>query len=625
MEKGQITVNTENIFPIIKQFLYSEQEIFLRELISNAVDATSKLKTLSSKGVAKGELGDLTIEIIPNKEARTLTIKDKGIGLTSEETKKYLNQVAFSSAQEFLEKYKDDANIIGHFGLGFYSAFMVADKVEVNTLSYQEDAEPVIWSCTGDTNFEINASEKTDRGTEIILHLSDDAMQYAEDDKLQELLNKYCKFLPVPIKLGMKKKTISEGEGEEKTDREIEVANIINNTNPLWKKSPSELSEQDYINFYKELYPYSSDPLFWIHLNIDYPFNLTGVLYFPKIETNFDIQKNKIHLYSNQVFVTDDVKEIVPEFLMLLHGVIDSPDIPLNVSRSYLQADSHVRKISGYITKKVAEKLNDLFKQDRAGFEAKWPDIGTFIKYGYLSDDKFEEKVSGSILLKNTDGQYFTIDEYKEKIKDNQTDKDGKITVLYSNVLNDHHSYIQAAKTKGYDVLEMDQVIDNHFIQHLEYKKGDFVFKRIDSDVTDHLISSDETIPELLTESEIKSIEELYKNVLKDSMNKIEVKPLSSDVQPVQIVKPEFMRRMTEMQMLQGHSMGKMPEMYTIVINSNHPLIANKLLKMEDNAAQENMAKNLYDLARLSQQMLTGADLTNFINNNLVQMSETSI
>jgi molecular chaperone HtpG len=625
MEKGQITVNTENIFPIIKQFLYSEQEIFLRELISNAVDATSKLKTLSSKGVAKGELGDLTIEIIPNKEARTLTIKDKGIGLTSEETKKYLNQVAFSSAQEFLEKYKDDANIIGHFGLGFYSAFMVADKVEVNTLSYQEDAEPVIWSCTGDTNFEINASEKTDRGTEIILHLSDDAMQYAEDDKLQELLNKYCKFLPVPIKLGMKKKTISEGEGEEKTDREIEVANIINNTNPLWKKSPSELSEQDYINFYKELYPYSSDPLFWIHLNIDYPFNLTGVLYFPKIETNFDIQKNKIHLYSNQVFVTDDVKEIVPEFLMLLHGVIDSPDIPLNVSRSYLQADSHVRKISGYITKKVAEKLNDLFKQDRAGFESKWPDIGTFIKYGYLSDDKFEEKVSGSILLKNTDGQYFTIDEYKEKIKDNQTDKDGKITVLYSNVLNDHHSYIQAAKTKGYDVLEMDQVIDNHFIQHLEYKKGDFVFKRIDSDVTDHLISSDETIPELLTESEIKSIEELYKNVLKDSMNKVEVKPLSSDVQPVQIVKPEFMRRMTEMQMLQGHSMGKMPEMYTIVINSNHPLIANKLLKMEDNAAQENMAKYLYDLARLSQQMLTGADLTNFINNNLVQMSETSI
>lgn len=617
MEKGQITVNTENIFPIIKQFLYSEQEIFLRELISNAVDATSKLKTLSSKGIAKGELGDLTIEIIADKEAKTLTIKDKGIGLTAEETKKYLNQVAFSSAQEFLEKYKDDANIIGHFGLGFYSAFMVADKVEVNTLSYQEDAEPVIWSCTGDTNFELNDSDKTSRGTEIILHLSEDALQYADDSKLQELLNKYCKFLPIPIQLGMKKKTISEGEGDDKKDKEIEVANIINNTNPLWKKSPSELSEEDYINFYNELYPYSSPPLFWIHLNIDYPFNLTGVMYFPKIENNFDIQKNKIHLYSNQVYVTDDVKEIVPEFLMLLHGVIDSPDIPLNVSRSYLQADHNVRKITGYITKKVAEKLNDLFKQDRPAFEAKWKDIGTFIKYGYLSDEKFEEKVAPSVLVKNTEGQYFTIDEYKEKIKENQTDKDGKINVLYTNVMNDHHSYIQSALAKGYDILEMDQVIDNHFMQQLEYKKGEFVFKRIDSEVTDHLINKDETIPEVLTESEVKEIEDLYKKVLADTMNKVEVKPLSSDEQPVIIVKPEFMRRMTEMQMMQGNSMGKMPEMYTIVINSNNPLISNKLLKGEDEAAKEDLAKYLYDLARLSQQMLTGAELTNFINNNL--------
>ena len=617
MEKGQITVNTENIFPIIKQFLYSEQEIFLRELISNAVDATSKLKTLSSKGVAKGELGDLTIEIIPDKEAKTLTIRDKGIGLTAEETKKYLNQVAFSSAQEFLEKYKDDANIIGHFGLGFYSAFMVADKVEVNSLSYQEDAEPVIWSCTGDTNFEIHPSDKSTRGTEIILHLSDDALQYAEEPKLQELLDKYCKFLPIPIQLGMKKKTITEGEGDDKTEKEIEVANIINNSNPLWKKSPSELKEEDYINFYNELYPFSRPPLFWIHLNIDFPFNLTGVLYFPKIENNFDIQKNKIHLYSNQVYVTDDVKEIVPEFLMLLHGVIDSPDIPLNVSRSYLQADNNVRKITGYITKKVAEKLNDLFKQDRPAFENKWADIGTFIKYGYLSDEKFEEKVAPSILLKNTEGAYFTIEEYKEKIKDNQTDKDGKITVLYTNLLNDHHSYIQSAKAKGYDILEMDQVIDNHFIQQLEYKKGDFVFKRIDSDVTDHLISKDETIPEVLTESEVKAIEELYKKVLADTMNKVEVKPLSSDEQPVVIVKPEFMRRMTEMQMMQGNSMGKMPEMYTIVVNSNNPLISGKLLKEENEAAKEDLAKYLYDLARLSQQMLTGAELTNFINNNL--------
>lgn len=620
MEKGQITVSTENIFPIIKQFLYSEQEIFLRELVSNAVDATSKLKTLSSKGIAKGELGDLTIEIIPDKDAKTLIIRDKGIGLTAEEAKKYLNQVAFSSAQEFLDKYKEDANIIGHFGLGFYSAFMVADKVEVNSLSYQEGAQAVLWSCTGDTSFELHPSGKTSRGTDIILHLSDDALQYAEQYRLEELLEKYCKFLPVPIQLGTKKKTISEGEGDDRKEKEIEVANIINNTHPLWKKSPSELKDEDYTAFYNELYPYSRPPLFWIHLNIDYPFNLTGVLYFPKIESNFDVQKNKIHLYSNQVFVTDDVKEIVPEFLMLLHGVIDSPDIPLNVSRSYLQADNNVRKITGYITKKVAEKLNDLFKQDRPAFEAKWPDIGTFIKYGYLSDEKFEEKVAPSVLIKNTDGQFFTLEEYKEKIKDNQTDKDGKTVVLYTNILNDHHSYIQAAKAKGYDVIEMDQIIDNHFIQHLEYKKGEFTFKRIDSDVADHLIAKDEAIPEVLTESEVKAVEELYKKMLNDAMTKVEIKPLSSDEQPVIIVKPEFMRRMTEMQMLQGNAMGKMPEMFTVVVNSNHPLISNRLLKMEDTGDQEKLAKHLYDLARLSQQMLTGADLTNFINSNLEQL-----
>ncbi|MBK7739640.1 MAG: molecular chaperone HtpG [Saprospiraceae bacterium] len=623
VEKGQITVNTENIFPIIKQFLYSEQEIFLRELISNAVDATSKMKTLSSKGVAPGELGDLTIEVIPDKEAKTLIIRDKGIGLTAEEAKKYLNQVAFSSAQEFLDKYKEDANIIGHFGLGFYSAFMVADKVEVDTLSYQEEAQPVVWSCSGDTSFEIYHSQRTSRGTDIILHLSDDAIQYLEEDRLAELLDKYCKFLPIPIQLGMKKKTITEGEGDDKQEREIEVPNIINNTNPLWKKSPSDLKDEDYLAFYNELYPFSRPPLFWIHLNIDYPFNLTGVLYFPKIESNFDIQKNKIHLYSNQVFVTDDVKEIVPEFLMLLHGVIDSPDIPLNVSRSYLQADSNVRKITGYITKKVADKLNELFKQDRPAYEAKWPDIGTFIKYGFLSDEKFEEKVGPSILLKNTEGKYFTLEEYKEKIKANQTDKNGKIVILYSNILNDHHSYIQAALAKGYDVVEMDQIIDNHFIQHLEYKKGEFTFKRVDSDVADHLIEKDETIPEVLTESEIKHVDELFKTVLKESMNKVEVKPLSSGEQPVVIVKPEFMRRMTEMQMLQGNAMGKMPEMYTVIINSNHPLINSKLIKMEDSAEKEKFAHYLYDLARLSQQMLTGEELTRFIKENLEKLSNS--
>lgn len=623
VEKGQITVSTENIFPIIKQFLYSEQEIFLRELISNAVDATSKLKTLSSKGVASGELGDLTIEVIINKDARTLTIRDKGIGLTADETKKYLNQVAFSSAQEFLDKYKEDANIIGHFGLGFYSAFMVADKVEVDTLSYQEGAQPVIWSCSGDTSFELSPSYRTGRGTDIILHLSDDAQQYLDENKIQELLDKYCKFLPIPIQLGMKKKNITEGEGDDKKEKEIEVPNIINNTNPLWKKSPSDLKDEDYLAFYNELYPFSRPPLFWIHLNIDYPFNLTGVLYFPKIESNFDIQKNKIHLYSNQVFVTDDVKEIVPESLMLLHGVIDSPDIPLNVSRSYLQADSNVRKITGYITKKVADKLNELFKQDRPAYEAKWPDIGTFIKYGYLSDDKFEEKVEPSILLKSTEGKYFTLEEYKEKIKANQTDKNGKIVVLYTNLLNDHHSYIQAATAKGYDVVEMDQIIDNHFIQHLEYKKGEFTFKRIDSDVADHLIEKDDAIPEVLTETEVKAVDEIFKEMLKDSMNKVEVKPLSSNEQPVVIVKPEFMRRMTEMQMMQGNAMGKMPDMYTIVVNSNHPLISNKLLKIEDSAEKEKFAHYLYDLARLSQQMLTGEELTRFVNENLEKLSNS--
>ncbi len=623
VEKGQITVSTENIFPIIKQFLYSEQEIFLRELISNAVDATSKLKTLSSKGVASGELGDLTIEVIINKDARTLTIRDKGIGLTADETKKYLNQVAFSSAQEFLDKYKEDANIIGHFGLGFYSAFMVADKVEVDTLSYQEGAQPVIWSCSGDTSFELSPSHRTGRGTDIILHLSDDAQQYLDENKIQELLDKYCKFLPIPIQLGMKKKNITEGEGDDKKEKEIEVPNIINNTNPLWKKSPSDLKDEDYLAFYNELYPFSRPPLFWIHLNIDYPFNLTGVLYFPKIESNFDIQKNKIHLYSNQVFVTDDVKEIVPEFLMLLHGVIDSPDIPLNVSRSYLQADSNVRKITGYITKKVADKLNELFKQDRPAYEAKWPDIGTFIKYGYLSDDKFEEKVEPSILLKNTEGKYFTLEEYKEKIKANQTDKNGKIVVLYTNLLNDHHSYIQAATAKGYDVVEMDQIIDNHFIQQLEYKKGEFTFKRIDSDVADHLIEKDDAIPEVLTETEVKAVDELFKEMLKDSMNKVEVKPLSSNEQPVVIVKPEFMRRMTEMQMMQGNAMGKMPDMYTVVVNSNHPLISNRLLKIEDSAEKEKFAHYLYDLARLSQQMLTGEELTKFVNENLEKLSNS--
>ena len=621
MEKGQITVSTENIFPIIKKFLYSEHEIFLRELISNAVDATTKLKTLSSKGIFKGELGDLTIEVIPDQENGTLTIRDRGIGMTTDEVKKYLNQVAFSSAQEFIEKFKDDAGIIGHFGLGFYSAFMVSEKVVVDTLSYQDAAEPVKWSCEGDTSYEIEASDKTFRGTDVILHLDAESKEFADESKLEELLLKFCKFLPVPIKLGTKKKTISEGEGDDKKDREIEVDNIINNTSPLWKKSPSELKDEDYLAFYEELYPYSRPPLFWIHLNIDYPFNLTGVLYFPKIESNFDVQKNKIHLYSNQVFVTDDVKEIVPEYLMLLHGVIDSPDIPLNVSRSYLQADPNVRKISGYITRKVAEKLNELFTQDRAAFEGKWDDIGTFVKYGILSDDKFEEKAIKFALFKNLEGNYFTLNEYLDKVKALQTDKDNKTVLLYTTRPDDHHAYIESAKAKGYDILELDQLIDNHFIQKLEYSQQELTFKRIDADVVDHLIAKDDTITDVMTESDKEKVTALFKKITEKSMAQVEIRSLGTEDQPVTIVKPEFMRRMSEMQMMSGMAgMGKMPDMFTVVVNANNPLISEQLLAKNEAAEQESFARYLYDLARLGQQMLTGAELSSFIRQNLEKL-----
>ena len=465
--KGSISVQTENIFPIIKKFLYSDQEIFLRELISNAIDATTKLKILASKGEMKGELGDLAIEVAVNKEAKTITITDKGIGMTQDEVEKYLNQVAFSSAQEFIDKFKEDANIIGHFGLGFYSAFMVANKVEVNTLSYKEGAKAVQWSCEGEPEYSISSIKKTTRGSEIILHVSPDAEEYLEDSKIQALLDKYCRFLPVEIKFG-KKKTYVTDENDESKTKEVEVDNIINNPNPLWAKQPADLTDEDYKSFYNELYPYSQPPLFWIHLNIDYPFNLTGVLYFPKISSALEMQKNKIQLYSNQVYVTDDVKEIVPEFLTLLHGVIDSPDIPLNVSRSYLQSDHNVKKITGYITKKVAEKLQQIFDKQRSEFEDKWNDIGTFVKYGMISEEKFYEKAVHFCLLKNVDNAYFTIDAYKEKIKANQTDKNNKLVVLYTNSAIEQDVYIHSAKAKAYDVLLLDQVLDNHFIQQLE-------------------------------------------------------------------------------------------------------------------------------------------------------------
>jgi len=615
MQKGNISVQTENIFPIIKQFLYSDQEIFLRELISNAVDATSKLKTLSSIGKVKGEIGDLTIEIIADKEANTLTIKDKGIGMSEEEVKKYLNQVAFSSAQEFLEKYKNENSIIGHFGLGFYSAFMVADKVEVVTKSFVESEEGVTWTCTGNPEYILDKNDKTERGTEIVLHISEDSKEYLEDTKIEGLLQKYCKFLPVPIQFGTKTEFVKEGEGEDAKDKEIQVANIVNNPAPIWKKLPADLTDEEYKAFYNELYPFSSPPLFWIHLNIDYPFNLTGVLYFPKVSNTMEVQKNKIQLYSNQVYVTDDVKEIVPEFLTLLHGVIDSPDIPLNVSRSYLQSDKNVKKITGYITKKVADKLGELFKNDRESFEAKWDDIGVFVKYGLISDEKFHERALPYTLLKNVDGAYFTIEDYKEKITVNQTDKHDKKVILYTNAVQDHDSFIQAAKNRGYDVLELTTVLDNHFIQNLEQKLGDVTFVRVDSETVDNLVQKDEVAASVLSEKEEENIKTVFEGVITAKEGTVITKAMSPEDQPIVITRPEFMRRMKEMQAMQM-GMGNFPDMYNVVVNTNHPLIADKILNGEE-AAQKDLAKYLYDLALLNQNLLKGSDLTKFINKSL--------
>jgi len=604
MQKGNISVQTENIFPIIKQFLYSDQEIFLRELVSNAVDATSKLKTLAGRGDIKGEIGDTTIEVVVDKEAKTITIKDKGIGMSEDEVMKYLNQVAFSSATEFLEKYKNESSIIGHFGLGFYSAFMVADKVEVITKSYKRK-KAVKWSCEGDPKYTIEENNRKDRGTDIVLHVSEDSTEFLEDGRIETLLNKYCKFLPVEIKFGTKTETTWEGEGEEKTEVKTEVDNIINNPNPIWKKKPNKLKEEDYKKFYNELYPYSQPPMFWIHLNIDYPFNLTGILYFPKLGNSIEVQKNKIQLYSNQVYVTDDVKEIVPEFLTLLHGVIDSPDIPLNVSRSYLQSDANVKKITSHITKKVADKLNNLFKKKREDYESKWNDL------------KFHDKAVKFVLLKNTEGKLFTIEEYKEKIKAEQTDKHDKIICLYSNNISGTDNYIEAAKNKGYDVLLFDTVIDNHFMQHLEQKGLDITFVRVDSDTADNLVQKDETTESVLSEKEQEKVKGLFEELVKAKGGSIVMKALSPEDMPIQITKPEFMRRMKEMQMMQGMSNDMFPESFNVVVNTNHSLIAEKLLKMKSAEKKENFSSYLVNLAMLNQGMLKGKDLTGFINQSI--------
>ncbi len=617
MKKGTISVQSENLFPIIKKFLYSDHEIFLRELISNATDATTKVKALATKGKIEEELGDLTIEVSINKDDKTLSIRDKGIGMTEEEVKKYLNQVAFSSAHEFMEKYKESGNIIGNFGLGFYSAFMVADKVEVRTKSFDKKAKGVTWSCEGEPEYTLEENDKEDRGTEVILHISDDNKEFLEEPRIQELLTKYCKFLPIPIKFGTKKETITEGEGDDAKEKEIEVDNIINNPEPAWKKSASELTDEDYKNFYQELYPFSPTPMFWIHLNIDYPFNLTGILYFPHLTNSIEVQKNKIQLYANQVFVTDDVKAIVPEFLTLLHGVIDSPDIPLNVSRSYLQSDAMVKKISGYITKKVAETLNTLFEKNREDFEKKWEHLSVFVKYGMLSDEKFHEKAISFALLKNIEDKFFTINEYKEKIKENQTDKHNKIVVLYTNDKIAQDSYVRAATRKGYDVVEFDNIIDNHFMQHLEYKLGDVTFVRVDSDTVDNLVQKDETIESVLSEKEQERVKGIFESSLKSTGNPVSLKALSPEDPPVQITKPEFMRRMKEMQSLQGGGLGDLPDSLNVIVNTNHPIIGEKLLKMRKAEKKEDFAYYLYNLALLNQGILKGEDLTRFVNKSL--------
>jgi molecular chaperone HtpG len=614
MITGNISVQTENIFPIIKKFLYNDQEIFLRELVSNAVDATTKLQTLAKRGEVAGEIGNTHIEIILDKEAKTLTIRDKGIGLTADEAQRYLSEVAFSSAAEFLEKYKE-GNIIGHFGLGFYSAFMVASQVEVVSKSHKSDAKGVRWTCDGSPQYTIEEVEKETRGTDVILHITaEDEKDFLEDHKIEGLLEKYCKFLPIEIQFGTKK------EKPEGAEEEIDAPNIINNPAPIWKKSPSELTDDQYRDFYNEMYPMSGEaPLFWIHLNIDYPFNLTGILYFPKIANALEAQKNKVQLYSNQVFVTDDVKEILPEFLTLLHGVIDSPDIPLNVSRSYLQSDREVKKITQYITKKVADKLSELFRKDRTEYDSKWKDISVFVKYGMLSDEKFDEKGREFVLLKNTEGALFTLEEYCEKIKPLQTDDKDKVVYIYSNNLDAHDAQIQAAKARGYDVLEMDVVIDNHFMQHLEYKGDKISFIRVDAETADNLVQKDHKTESVLSEDQQATVKSVFEKFIDEGsfQDSIVLKALTPDDAPVQITRNEFMRRMNEMRQFSNMDFGGMPDSKNIVVNTNHPLVSDKLLTINDSEKQTAFAQYLYDLARVGQGLLTGAELTAFVKRSL--------
>lgn len=623
-EHGTISIHTENIFPIIKKFLYSDNEIFLRELVSNAVDATQKIKRLSSLGQYSGELGELRVKVSLDKEAKTITISDNGLGMTAEEIKKYINQIAFSGATEFMEKFKeakDAAEIIGRFGLGFYSAFMVADRVEIQTLSYQEGAEPAHWTCDGSTEFDISEGARTGRGTDVILHVNAESEEFLDEARLQTILDKYCKFLPVPIQFGTKTEHVEDGEDEEgkKKWKDVEVDNIINNTTPIWTKAPSELSDEDYLAFYRELYPFSEDPLFWIHLNVDYPFNLTGVLYFPKLKPEFELQRNKIKLYSRQVFITDDVKDIVPEFLMLLHGVIDSPDIPLNVSRSFLQADGAVKKINNYITKKVADKLAELFKADRKNYESKWTDIGLFVKYGIISEPKFAEKAKDFVLLTNTKGEHYTINEYREKVAPVQTDKEGTVVMLYTPDAAKQDAFIQNAARRSYDVLLMNSPIDNHFIANLEQTLEKTALKRVDAEVMDKLIAKDEPIETVLSEEQVSRVKDIFTKAITRQGMEVSVESLSTDEMPVTVTMDEWMRRMKDMAAMGGGGMGfygSLPDRYKVAVNGNHPLIT-RMLDVQDEEAQTRLAKQAVDLALISQGMLTGAELTQFVQRSV--------
>jgi molecular chaperone HtpG len=619
MTTGKINVSVENIFPLIKKFLYSDHEIFLRELISNGTDATLKLKHLTSIGEAKVEYGNPIIEVKIDKEGKKLHIIDQGLGMTADEVEKYINQVAFSGAEEFLDKYKDsakDSGIIGHFGLGFYSAFMVAEKVEIITKSFKD--EPAAhWTCDGSPEFTLEPADKTDRGTEIVLHIAEDSLEFLEEAKIKELLNRYNKFMPIPIKFGTKTETLPlpEGAAEDAKPETIEVDNIINNPNPAWTKQPAELNEEDYKKFYHELYPMQfEEPLFNIHLNVDYPFNLTGILYFPKLGSDLQIQKDKIQLYQNQVFVTDNVEGIVPEFLTMLKGVIDSPDIPLNVSRSGLQADAAVKKISNYITRKVADKLKVLFNENRADFEQKWNDIKIVLEYGMLSEDKFYEKAGAFVLYPTVDDQYFTLDELKEKLKEKQTDKNNKLVILYASNKEAQHSYIEIAKEKGYEVLLLDSPIISHLIQKIEGDNSDLTFVRVDSDHIDNLIKKEDTSISKLSDEEQTSLKTVVETIVPKQNYTVQLESLDSQAAPFIITQPEFMRRMKEMSQTGGgmFGMGNMPEMYNLVVNTNSDL-ATTILNTEDKTVQESLVKQALDLAKLSQNLLKGEALTAFV------------